>query len=297
MKQIIFFTVFLLLFAGCASKENPAIVYKVPAGCDYYSLKSAQCLMPKSFIDTVEHYDVIFVGDHHQSAKAHRVVIELINGLSSRGYKVALANEWFTPEENLLLEQYSLKALDSNGSKALGWDKRAGYDFNLSEPIYDAVIANHGSLYGINMDTTFKKMISEQNLTAMTVQQRAFYEGLDLNVTAHQQLLAPFFNHCHHQKNGETEEECQQRMYRVQVAWDSMMGLESAKLASNLQKDEKLIVFVGAMHLESGLGVNLRFARVCENPSITILPVAKEGSEQTVPIDLGRSDLIYLYAD
>ena len=296
MKHLCIFIGLLILFTGCAPKEPKVITYKVPGACDYYSLRSAECLDNKSFIDRVEPYEVIFVGDHHHSANAHKVVVELINGLSKRGYDIALANEWFSPKENALLEQYTNGKLESNTSKALGWEKRVSYDFNLSKPIYDAVIAGQGKLYGINMDRAFKKMVSEQNLTGMSEDQRAFYDALDLNVSAHQQQLAPFFSHCHHLKKGESQQQCTERMYRVQVAWDTMMGQESAKLAKDLKENEKLIVFVGAMHLESKIGVNLRFARESDRPSITILPISKEIKQQKeIEVDLGSSDLIYLY--
>jgi len=298
LKQIVFFIDILLLIAGCSSKERSVITHKVATTCDYYSLQSAQCLDKKGFIDRIEPYEVIFVGDHHHSAKAHKAVTELIKGLSARGYRTALANEWFSPKDNTLLQQYVDGKLDSNGSKALDWKKKVGYDFNLSEPIYSAVIANGGKLYGINMEKSFKKMVSEQNLTAMSGEERAFYDSLDLNVTAHQQLLAPFFNHCHKIKNGESQQQCSERMYRVQVAWDSMMGRESAKLAEKLKEKEKLIVFVGAMHLESALGVNLRFARLSNKPSITVQPVHKDVKlQKELSVDVGSSDLIYLYSD
>ncbi len=298
MKQISIFITLLLLIVGCSSKEPTVITHKVSTNCDYYSLQSAQCLDKKSFIESVEPYKVIFVGDHHHSLNAHKVMVELINGLSSRGYSIVLANEWFSPKDNTLLEQYVNGELDSNLSKALGWKKRAGYDFNLSEPIYNAVIANGGKLYGINMEKAFKKMVSDQNITAMSEEQKSFYNSLDLNITAHQQLLEPFFGHCHKTRKGESPQQCSERMYRVQVAWDSMMGEESAKLAKHLKENEKLIVFIGAMHLESKLGANLRFARECSKPSITILPIPKDSKQQKeIEIDLGSSDISYFYEE
>lgn len=298
MKQISIFITLLLLIGGCASKETSVITHKVAASCDYYSLQSAECLDIKQFIDRVEPYEVIFLGDHHHSLNAHKVAVELVNELSGRGYRIAFANEWFSPKNNSLLKQYTNGELETNTSKALGWKKRAGYDFNLSEPIYSAVIANHGKLYGINMDKAFKKMVSDKNVTGMNDQERTFYESLDLNVTAHQQLLEPFFGHCHKTRNGESSQQCTERMYRVQVAWDSIMGQESAKLARNLQENEKLIVFIGAMHLESKLGANLRFARESNKPFITILPIPKDTKlEKEIEVKLGSSDMVYLYEE
>ncbi len=288
----------LLILAGCSTKEAKPITFHIPTTCSYYSLRSAECLEKEQFIARVMPYKVIFVGDHHHSLNAHKVVVELINGLSERGYKVSLANEWFSPKENELLEQYVQGELNKNSSKALGWKKRVGYDFNLSKPIFNAIIKENGALYGINMDKAFKKKVSDDNLSAMSSEEKAFVKALDLNVSAHKALLAPFFSHCHKTRKGEDAQACMARMYRVQVAWDTMMGEESAKLAQKLRKDEKLIIFIGAMHLDSKLGANLRFARKSNLPAITVLPYPKDTTkEEAIDVELGNSDLIYLYEE
>lgn len=294
MKQIYLLWAVLLLLAGCGTTTPSVLVHKVPVQCAYYSLLSAECITETEYIERIIPYKVIFIGDYHDSAKAHKVVLDTINGLSSKGFKVALANEWFSPQENRLLAAYAAGELDSNSSEALGWKKRVGYDFNLSEPIYKAVIREGGRLYGINMDKKFKKLISDANVSGMRPREKAFYKALDLNVSAHRQMLAPFFGHCHKTRSGETPQQCMERMYRVQVAWDTMMGEESAKLASQLNDDERLIVFVGAMHLESKLGVNLRFARKSRLPFLTVLPYPKEGMKKA-EVAQGSADIVYLY--
>ena len=296
MKNLSIFLSLLVLFAGCADKTVSSLSYKVQNSCTYYSLQRAECLSKAAFIDAVKPYKVIFVGDHHSSANAHKIVIELIDELSHSGFTVLLANEWFSPADNALLKQYIDGRLDANVSKALNWKQHAGYDLVLYEPIYDAVRDNHGQLYGVNMSREFEKKISDQNLSAMSEKERLFYDQLDLNVTVHKEMLSSFFSHCHSLKKGESQQQCSERMYRVQVAWDSMMGEESAKLSKTLKANEKLIVFIGAMHLESGIGANMRFARKTDIPSITILPWPKSTKEKnTIDVGLGSSDMIYLY--
>ena len=194
MKQFYLLSLLLLLVGGCASPEPTPITHQVKSSCSYYALTSAECIDKEAYIKSIEPYKVIFIGDHHHSAAAHQLMLETINGLADDGYRVLVANEWFSPKENGLLSEYIAGDLDINGSKALGWKKRVGYDFNLSEPIFEAVIKEEGALYGINMDKKFKKMVSEQNVSAMSDEQRSFYERLDLNVSAHRALLEPFLD-------------------------------------------------------------------------------------------------------
>ena len=296
MKQIFLLSLLFLFIGGCTQQLDAPLQHKVKSSCSYYDLDAAICIEKARFLQRVEPYKVIFVGDHHHSLNAHKVMLTLIEGLSAQGYKVSVANEWFTPQENTLLEDFVAGKLETNSSKALGWKKRVGYDYNLTQEIYDAVIKEDGKLYGINMSKKFKKMISDQNLSGMNGEQKAFYSSLDLNVSAHHQLLKPYFEHCHSHRSGELAEACSERMYRVQVAWDTMMGEESAKLAERLQDNEKLIVFIGAMHLEHKLGANLRFARKSNIPFITVLPYAVDRrDEKNIEVENGSSDLLYLY--
>ena len=116
---------------------------------------------------------------------------------------------------------------------------------------------------------------------------------MDLNTSVHKQFISSFLHDCHAPLKNEEKHECLERMYRVQVAWDEKMGKESAILAKTVikEKKDKLIVFVGAMHLEFGLGVNMRFSRNSTLPHVSILPKSKKN------IEIGSADFIYYIDD
>jgi len=126
---------FLLLLAGCAQPTSAPLEHKVSSSCLYYSQQRAECLTKEQFMQTLKPYKVIFVGDHHDSMASRSVLLEIIEEMDDAGEHIVLANEWFTPEDDALLQRYVQGDLDANTSKALGWKKRVGYDFNLSEPI------------------------------------------------------------------------------------------------------------------------------------------------------------------
>ena len=287
---IFMLAVTLLLLGGCGKRPEPLTHHTDCQAGSIYAMNRAECIDPAMLLDMLEPYPVLFLGDHHKSEALHAFAASLIEGLSRRGYRVHLANEWFSPADNALLDTYASGAIDDgNFTKKVEWKTKAGYDFDLFAPIYHAVREGGGKLYGVNLSKAARKKISDANLTGMDEAELAFYRSLDLNVSAHRQMVAPFMKHCTQQSDTRN---CEERMYRVQVAWDSKMGQESARLAQRVLTTprEKLIVFVGAMHLNRDLGVNMRFSRLSYLPHVTILPAL----HTSMGYLHGTADFLYL---
>jgi len=292
LKTIVFLFLIITFFTGCKKEIQAPQHTKLCS--EFYDLKREQCDSLESLVTKLEPYSVIFIGDHHDSKTLHVKIAELIKSLHKRGFDIHLANEWFTPNDNALLDRYAQSTIhEATFLEVVGWKSNAGYPFESFSPIYEAIKESNGTLYGINLNRNERKMISEQNLSAMTPEFRSFYDGLDLNVSSHRQFLAPFFEYCHRMKKGEDALTCKERMYRVQVAWDSKMARESLLLAKSVLKTpkDKLIVFAGAFHLSSHLGVDMRFSRESNLLHVTLLPSLRPQE----PIDLGYSDFVLFY--
>lgn len=288
MKSIYFLIVLLLFFSGC-SQPQP-LAHKFTCKNEIYALKSSECLSMENFHKKIEAYQIIFIGDYHDETAVQEFVARFITNNSK---KIHVANEWFTPKHNELLDDYCRGDVNASVLRDdINWTKKVGYDFKNYASIYKSVKDAKGKLYGINMSRAFRKKISDQNISSMSSKEKLFFDSLDLNVTAHQQLVSPYLDHCKHSKNISI---CKDRMYRVQVAWDSYMGHESALLAQNILADNNsvLIVFVGAMHLSQSLGVNMRFARESNMPFVTLLP----HSDKELSVRHGDAEYIFFYDD
>lgn len=283
---------FLVFFAGC-SRPDAAVQHTLPGSCTVYDMKQAACIDEAALVKRLSHYRVLFVGDHHAASRMHEVFAELLAALGRSGRRILLANEWFTPGDDALLSRYADGTFEGNFTEAVGWEKKAGFPFESYAPIYESVKTAGGALYGINMDKSFQKALSENNLSALSEAQRVFYEALDMNLTPHRSLFEPFFAHCHAAKPGEDTQSCAERMYRVQVAWDTYMAQQSEKLAAEKLRtpEDLLVVFAGAMHLAYGVGINARFARLSDEPFVTMLPVP-EGTDSA---DVGEADFLLFY--
>jgi len=294
MKSIIsLLTILLLLLTGC-TEPNVPLEHQLPSSCTIYDMKQARCIDDRELVKRLAPYRVVFIGDHHAQTDLHQKLAKFITGLDRAGRHVSLANEWFTPEDNSLLEQYANGSFKGDFLKAIEWKKKAGCTFDSYDLMYNAIRKAHGGLYGLNMSRESRKRISNANHSVMTKEEKDFYNSLDLNVTAHRQMLVPFFSHCHSLRKGEDAASCSERMYRVQVAWDSYMAKEAESLAKRLQHHRRdlLMVFAGSMHFSYGLGINARFARLSREPFVTIKPVPTG----TDTADVGEADFLLFYA-
>ena len=93
-----------------------------------------------------------------------------------------------------------------------------------------------------------------------------------------------------------TLEYCFDRMYRVQVTWDTYMAQNTAKIANKVIKTpkDKLLVFAGALHIEQSLGIPLRFSRLSNLPFISISNEKIE-NDKDLKIDTNKADFVYIY--
>ncbi len=293
MKSIIsLLTILMILLTGC-TEPNVPLEHHLPSSCTIYDMKQARCIDDRELVKRLAPYRVVFVGDHHAQMDLHQKLAKIITSLDKDGRHVSLANEWFTPEDDSLLKQYAKGSFNGDFTQAVGWKKKAGCAFESYDLMYNAVRKAHGGLYGINLTRESRKHISNADSSVMTKKEKSFYDSLDLNVTAHRQMLSPFFAHCHSLRKGEDAASCRERMYRVQVAWDSYMAKESAALVNRVQyrRSDLLMVFAGAMHFSHGLGINTRFARLSREPFVTIKPVPIG----TDAADVGEADFLLFY--
>lgn len=256
-----------------------------------FSTKQARKINLNQLVKETEDYPVIFVGDHHNTEKTHEFFNSYLQALADKGYALHLANEWFAPKHNKLLQLYINGNISSEELKQKRDLKRIRWD--LVEKLYATVKNSGGKLYGVNLSKEDRRKISKRLFEQMSKEERSFYDNLDLNVSAHRKLVMPFFGHCKKMFKYKKGEPCDDRMYRVQVAWDTYMAEQSAKIAKKVirNKKDKLIVFAGAMHMEYGLGIPLRFSRISNLPSYIISNEINSNED----INRHKADALFLY--
>lgn len=293
MKNIILLLSTLILFCSCA-KKTQNLVFKIAEKKEqFYSNKKAKSINMSELIDEISQYQVIFVGDHHNSILTHKFFNSVLENMAKKGYTLHLANEWFSASQNKLLRKYTNGELTSKELKEkIQWGKNTSYKWEIVKPLYETIKTAKGRLYGINILKEKRKRISQKDIKNMSPSEKDFYKALDLNVFAHKTMVKPFFNHCLSKNQTET---CEERMYRVQVAWDTYMAIQSDILARKVlkSKKDKLFIFAGSIHIEQDLGIPLRFARL-NNTTFTSISNYKISKEEEILIPINKTDILYL---
>lgn len=294
--KYIFVVIFVFLYTGCSLKKEQSFFNIEKKEEQLFSSKKAKKISSKDLINEIKEYKIVFVGDHHNTKATHDFFNDVLGKLISQGYNIHLANEWFSPADNQLLEDYTKDVIDSKILKEKReWEKFTKYKWEHVEKLYETVKKANGKLYGINISKQQREKISLRQLDLMNANEKMFYDNLDLEVQVHKDLVSPYFKHCNKMPI-KSEEDCEERMYRVQVTWDTYMAEQTNLLAKKVLKEAKdiLLVFVGAMHVEKGLGVPLRFARLNSTPFTTITNY-RISKEEDIKFPINKADIIYIY--
>ncbi|GGD45646.1 hypothetical protein GCM10012288_19970 [Malaciobacter pacificus] len=297
IKIILTLIITIFLFSACSQKKSTlSFTHDLEKKEGIYSLKQAKYISIEELVKEIEHYPIIFVGDHHNTKKTHDFFESLLIELDKKNYKLHLANEWFSPSHDKLLENYTNDVFDSQELKnRRKWEKFTSFKWEYVEPLYEIVKKNNGKLYGINLSKEDRKKISLKSFDKMNNEEKIFYDSLDLNVSVHRNFVMPYLSHCSKIPQ-KTDEKCEERMYRVQVSWDTYMAQNVAKISKFSLKSpkDKLIVFAGAMHIEHDLGIPLRFSRFSNLPFFTISN-EKILKEKDIKVKASKADVIYIY--
>ena len=231
------------------------------------------------FKEIISYFESLNIDDFKGNFTVYKVEIEIPYNLS----------------DELLNEYTDNKFNTATFKEKVDWDKFSKYKWEYVSSLYEAIKNNGGKLYGMNISKEDRAKISLREFDKMSQEEKDFYDNLDLNVTAHKQLIYPYLKHCDKMPQT-TSEYCFDRMYRVQVTWDTYMAQNTAKIANKVIKTpkDKLLVFAGALHIEQSLGIPLRFSRLSNLPFISISNEKIE-NDKDLKIDTNKADFVYIY--
>lgn len=269
----------LVLLAACTPARAPeaprAYVYPVPTGATFDMARgrtlseadeAAQLTGPGA-------PRLLFLGEQHADPRSLATHIRLIRLLLDRRRPVTVALEMFPPEADAALDAWRLGRLTESEFVAQSrWYETWGFPWlayrDLFLLIRDAKLPAHG----INADDATRAAVRENRLDSLSPAVRAEIGDLDVSIAPHRDYLADSLRSAGHDAGASLAPggPAFQRMQRVQVLWDRLMGLRAARLAETLPHPAIVVVILGAGHVAFGLGANLQAARVSLVPQLSV---------------------------
>ncbi len=251
--------------------------YAVPNGGSPYrnlsELKDNQILhLPtgvtvskEQMLDTISAARVIYIGETHDNIEAHRVQLEILEGLSHRfPGKVAVGMEMFRrsaqPSLNLW-QRGQLSKKDFNKLFRQNW----GGGYRLYLPITDFMKTNSMPLIGLKSSLVTEQILRDGGPSAPGL------PVIDLKDPYHSAYSMSLF--------GANKDHAPEvlKPYQMLTLWEESMAQTVAEfLADPKYADWKLVVLAGGFHVQYGYGIPKRaFRRVPHAYSIVLPHITK----------------------
>ena len=248
---------------------------------------------------------LVFLGEQHSDPRSQAFQARFLRALAAQGHAVTVALEMFSPQADGALEEWRQGRLEeADFVEQSRWYETWGFPWTAYRPLFEAIRDARLPAHGVNVDEATRKAVRESPAGDMPPELAAEIGVLDLTVVPHRDYFldslagaggrAPA-----HASRQAPEEPAFQRMQRIQVLWDTAMGVRAARLAEAAPPGGVVVAILGSGHVAHGLGANLRAARVSALPRLTVWDevVPKEAADASgrVRVPLGVADWVRVY--
>ncbi len=301
---------------GCSLAPSPeaprAYVYPVPLGVTFDMARGRVLSEADEAVRLTGSAAprLIFVGEHHGDPRSQATERRLIRLLLDRGRPVAVALEMFPPQADPALDAWRNGGLtEAEFAEQSGWYESWGFPWRAYRELFLLLRDARVPMHGVNADEATRTAVRENKLESLTPAVRADVGELDLSILPHRDYLQDALREAGHGAGSHPGPEASlapeapafQRMQRVQVLWDRLIGVRSARLAEALPPPGVVVVILGSGHVAFGLGANLQAARESWLPQLslwdTVVPPGSLDGQRRARIALGMADWVRIYPE
>lgn len=196
-------------------------------------------------IPHMERARVIYLGEVHDSEEAHRLQLEVIRTLVSRGHRILIAMEMFQQQFQEYLDDYVDGVIDEEEMLELTeYRKRWRFDPELYAPIWRFARDNRIRIFALNIPSELVREVKEKGIENV----KSGY--LPPRIIPASEEYREFLREAMKKHKGVDEKS----FIDVQLAWDNGMAYRIAKLLV-ANPDHKIVVLVGSGHVWRGYGI------------------------------------------
>ncbi len=261
------------MLSACATAPQVIEPTGTPLEPGIYRVEGGQRLDKADFFDALSGSRLIYIGESHDNATHHRIQAEILEGLARRSPgRVALGMEMFQRPFQPALDAFVAGKLDEAGLlSASEYTTRWGHDFAFYRPLLELMRLQGSPVLALNAPGELTKRLSKEGLEGLDEAERAMLlESFGADNPAHRAMIQEALGSSH----GGMDEATFARFYRVQVAWDAVMGATAADFLASRPDIAHVVVVAGMFHVQRGLGIAFHAQRRGAEGGVIVIPIA-----------------------
>lgn len=228
---------------------------------------------------------MLLIGESHTNMDSHRIEKRVVEELSRADRRVLVGLEMYPYTEQSWLDLWiGGKLLEKEFLDQSRWYKHWGYNWNYYRDIFLLAGQLQIPLFAINTPREVVSAVREKGFQGLTEEEAAHVPvRIDTESPEHLRLFKAALGD--EEFHSGTSEEDWKAMFGAQCTWDATMAQNAIAALKKFEKDEKaiLVVFVGAGHVQYGLGIQRQAARSLAGKMASLIPVpVRDDKNRTV---------------
>ncbi|MEP7049226.1 MAG: ChaN family lipoprotein [Pseudomonadota bacterium] len=219
-----------------------------------------QELDQRQFFDELARFDVICLGEAHDSPRDHYAELLITQSLADRarfsGRALGVGFEMFQEPYSSILQLYGAGRMnDAALRKRTQFDQRWGFPYAYYQPILAFGRSRGLPLKALNAPRELTHAVAGKGLAGLTPKERRQLPELDLDNSAHRAAFDRMMAD-HPRSDGMSMD----NFYAAQVVWDETMANNAADWLADRAPSRQLLVLAGSAHCRKD-AVPARIAR------------------------------------
>lgn len=218
---------------------------------------------------------LVLVGEGHTEMESHRVERRVIEGLHGAGRKVLVGLEMYPYPEQAWLDQWTEGKLTEEAFlRGSRWYRNWGYNWLYYRDLFLFARDNRLRMVAINAPREVVSAVRKKGFQGLTPEEAAHIPTrIDTQNPEHLRLFKANFDE--ESFHASMSDEQWQSMLNAQCTWDATMGWNATQaLAREPDPKAVMVVFVGAGHVQYGLGIERQVRQWFRGNVASLIPLA-----------------------
>lgn len=228
LGRLVFFALIIIAACGCVEPR----IFRVADGRE---------LKAPDLLGEVSGRDIVFIGEVHNRKSHHRVQLEIIKAMHSKGGRLAIGIEMFKKEDQEALDKWVAGELDESEFSEI-YHRNWGLSWSYYREIFLYARENRIPLVGLNVSRNIIRQVVKDGFASLTAEQlTGLPPGIECKVdTTYEEFIKEALGE--HAGDLTFKNFCE-----AQMVWDNAMAHNAIEYL-DLNQGTRMVVLAGSGH-------------------------------------------------